>query len=257
MRKFIFATLAICTLLLGATWLHAEVKLIDPEYDFGLVRELSGKQKGSAHLVNYGPDTVVISDVRPSCGCTTADYTEGPILPGDTAVVNFAYDPYMRPGEISKNVKVYIQPSGERFVIKLFGRVLGTPETLSRNYPEECGPMRLSNNLVELKDVKPETGRHAFVRIVNQSMDTITPQWLIEDPALSINVAPPRLSPGEIGSIGIFLNSKFIDKAGDIEYIIPFTTAEDSTQFNLTLRANILPSDTVKNSSKNGTSRKR
>lgn len=246
MKKFTLFIFTAIAIIAGTAWLRGEVRLIDPDYDFGLVRELSGPQTGRAHIVNYGPDTVVISDVRPSCGCTTADYTDGPILPGDTAVVTFSYDPFMRPGDISKNVKVYIAPSGERFVIRLFGRVLGTSQTLSRNYPEECGPLRLSERLIELRDVKPQTGRHAFVRIVNQSMDTITPKWLIDDPALSLNVAPVRLAPGEIGSLGIFLNSKFTDKTGDVEYIIPITTLEDSTQFNLTLRANILPSDSVK-----------
>lgn len=229
----------------GAAWLHAEVKLIDPEYNFGVVPELDGIVSGKAHLVNYGPDTIFVSDVRPSCGCTTAEYSEEPIAPGDTAVIGFSYDPLKRPGDISKSVKVYVEPGRQRFIIRLGGRVVGSKYTLEKNYPVECGPMRLSERLIALNDVKPSTGRHAFIRVVNQSMDTITPEWDFDNPALSIGVIPERLAPGEIGSVGIYLNSRLEQRTGNVEYQIPFTTEKDSAVAVVTLRANIIPGDSI------------
>lgn len=244
-RKSSLIAFATAFLLGGAAWLHAEVKLIDPDYDFGIVRELSGIQSGKAHIVNYGPDTIQITGVRPSCGCTGADYADGPVAPGDTAVINFTYDPFRRPGSISKTVKVYAEPGGQRFVIRLGGRVVGTPQTLSRNYPVECGPLRLSESTIELRNVKPSTGRHAFIRMVNQSMDTITPVWDFDNPALSIAMSPERLAPGEIGSMGIYLNTRFEPRSGNVEYKIPISTAEDSVTTTVTLKANILQPDTL------------
>lgn len=240
-RKASLLTFFCAIIVAGGAWLHAEVKLIDPEYDFGIVRELSGIQSGKAHIVNYGPDTVAVSEVRPSCGCTGAEFNEGPLAPGDTAVINFTYDPFRRPGNISKTVKVYVEPGNQRFVIQLAGRVVGTAHTLSRNYPIECGPLRLSERLLELKDVKPSSGRHTFVRMVNQSMDTITPVIHNEYHNLTIDMTPSSLAPGEVGSIGIYLLSSPEQKPGVNEYIIPITTGQDSTTVDLTLRADIQP----------------
>lgn len=241
----IFSATAI---LCGAAWLHAEVRLIDPEYNFGLIKEVDGVAHGKARLVNDGPDTIEITSVRPSCGCTAADYTKGPILPGDTAEVTFSYNPLQRPGEISKSVKVYVSPGKQRYVIFLTGRVLGSSQTLARNYPIEAGPMRLSEKILEARDVKPNTGRHAFLRVVNQSMDTITPTWNFPDTVVSIQMTPKRLAPGEIGSIGLYFNSRFEPRRGNIEYQIPFSTLEDSTSTIVTLRANILPGESTSTS---------
>lgn len=47
-----------------------ETVLIDPEYDFGIIWESDGSVTGTAHVVNLGPDTTYVRDVRPSCGCT-------------------------------------------------------------------------------------------------------------------------------------------------------------------------------------------
>ncbi|MDE6558789.1 MAG: DUF1573 domain-containing protein, partial [Muribaculaceae bacterium] len=159
------------TLIAGAAFSHAEVKLLDPDYDFGIIRETDGEQTGIARLVNVGPEATYIRDVRPSCGCTGAAYNDNLLQPGDTTTVSFTYNPSGRPGKFNKTVKVYVGDGEERHVIRLSGRVVGSAKTLSRNYPIECGPLRLSERIVDLQNVKQATGRHAFIRIVNQSMD--------------------------------------------------------------------------------------
>ncbi len=256
-RKSTILAAAAAIGIVGTAWLHAEVRLIDPVYNFGTISELDGPQHGVARLVNYGPDTTEVTDVRPSCGCTSADFVPGPLAPGDTALIGFTYDPLNRPGDISKSVKVYVEPGQQRFVVRLAGRVVGSKATLSRDYPLECGPLRLSDSVIELKDVRPNTGRHSFVRLVNQSMDSITPVWIFDNPALSIASTPQKLAPGEIGSMGIYLNSRFEPRTGPVEYRIPITTlplyqTEADPKFGevrdtvfITLRANILPGDTV------------
>ncbi|MDE6272765.1 MAG: DUF1573 domain-containing protein [Muribaculaceae bacterium] len=256
-RKSSISAVVASAAVVGVAWLHAEVKLIDPIYNYGTISELAGPQHGTARLVNYGPDTIEMTDVRPSCGCTSADFIPGPLAPGDTAVIGFTYDPRNRPGDISKSVKVYIEPGQQRFIVRLAGRVVGSKATLSRDYPLECGPLRLSDRVIELKDVRPNTGRHSFVRLVNQSMDSITPVWIFDNPALSIASTPEKLAPGEIGSMGIFLNTRFEPRSGLVEYRIPVTTqplyqTEADPKFGeqrdtvvITLRANILPPDTI------------
>ena len=39
------------------------------EVDFGTIEEMSGRWQGSAELVNIGVDTVVITQIKSTCGC--------------------------------------------------------------------------------------------------------------------------------------------------------------------------------------------
>lgn len=229
----------------GVLMSRAEVKLLDPEYNFGVILETAGEQTGEARLVNTGTEPTFIRDVRPSCGCTGAEYDDQLLQPGDTTTVSFTYNPAGRPGKFAKTVKVYVGDGDERLIIRLSGRVVGSPKTLSRNYPVECGPLRLSERIVDLRDVKQYSGRHGFIRIVNQSLDTITPIIDATDPALSMDVAPRVIPPGEIASLGIFLNSRFEKHTGPVEYVVPFHAEGDSTSVDIIVRANILPSDSI------------
>ena len=209
--------------------IHATLKLLDPEYSFGTFREADGTKRGHARLVNVGDYPTTIADVRPSCGCTGAYYDDGVIAPGDTTIVSFDYNPTGRPGNFNKTVKVKEAGSNELQTIRLSGTVVGTPQTLSRNYPFEAGKIRLSTLNIDLNNVKSGAGRHAFVRIVNQSMDTVMPQWNNNDKALSINVTPTKLAPGQIATLGVYFNSKFESRTGEVDYIIPVHADNDTT----------------------------
>ncbi len=219
---------------------RGEIRWVNTEYDFGVMKEAAGRQTGYARFCNEGPDTTYISYVRPSCGCTDASFTEGLILPGDTATVTFTYNPEHRPGSFEKSVKVYIGPDKERHVVKIRGTVVGTPETLALQYPVEAGPIRLSSRLIDLGDVTVGMGRHAFVTMVNQSMDSITPQLIVPQ-VLSADLTPSDLGPGDLGTLGIYINSggAASSQTGERQFAVPLIISGDTTQ--ILLRAHFLP----------------
>ena len=229
------AVLTISAASLGAA---AAVRWLETDYDFGVMKESAGRQTGFARFINEGPDTTFIAYVRPSCGCTDADWTREPLAPGDTASVSFTYNPVGRPGMFEKTVKVYVGPEKERHVIRIRGTVVGTPETLALHYPIDCGSLRLSQRLFDLGDVRLGTGRHVFLQMVNVTMDSITPSW--ENPkGLSVDVTPRTLGPGDTATMGTYLNSSS-DAAviGDREWLIPLKA--DSCITDITLRAKLI-----------------
>ncbi len=232
--------IAVMTLLLACGIAGGKTRLIDPTYDFGVVRELDGSVTGHAHVVNDGPDTTYVRDVRPSCGCTGAQYFQDPIAPGDTTEISFTYNPVGRPGTISKTVKIYIGDSDERHIVKLTGRVVGSRETLRWKYPVDCGWMALSDSVVDLGQIRENSGRHAFLRIVNLTTDTIAPKFSNTSKALSIDVTPERLLPGDLGTLGIYLNTKFTDTLGNVDYRVPIWADGDTVRTEVSIRARIV-----------------
>lgn len=217
----------------------SSLRWIEQDYDFGLMQEVAGRKTGFARFVNEGPDSTWIDYVRPSCGCTDADFTKGVIAPGDTAIVSFTYNPVGRPGIFEKTVKVYVGPDKKRHVIKIRGTVLGSNETLSALYPVDCSPLRLSTRLIDLGKVNVGTGRHVFVTMVNASTDSITPAWQPQE-GMSIDVTPKTLGPGDIATMGIYLNSTgaATSQVGEKTFLIPFEA--DSCRTEIAIRAEFI-----------------
>lgn len=68
---------------------------------------------------NTGTAPLIISNVRPSCGCTVADYTKNPVAPGESGYVKATYNAKAI-GAFSKSVTITANVEGgaERLTIK-------------------------------------------------------------------------------------------------------------------------------------------
>ncbi len=72
---------------------------------------------------NVGDKPLIISRVQPSCGCTSPEFSQDPILPGKTGKIKIHYDTN-RVGEFQKLIEVYSNdPVNSRSVIYIKGNV--------------------------------------------------------------------------------------------------------------------------------------
>lgn len=235
-------SLAIAALLPLAA--SAQLEWLATDYDFGTMKEIAGPKTGSVRFVNRGDKPVVINQVRPSCGCTGSDYTEGQIAPGDTATVSFTYNPKGRPGRFEKTVKVYVGEDNERTTIKIRGTVIGAPETLQTSYPVEVGPLRLSQRILTAGDVRYGTARHLFLQGYNQSPDTIYPVWNHPAKSLSIGISSRAVAPGDGVTFSVYFNTREGELPGTVSYpieIIADSTASEPAVADVEFRANVVP----------------
>lgn len=76
---------------------------------------------------NTTKQTILITNVKASCGCTATNYTKTPIKPGESATVTATYNA-ANPGSFSKNVTVTTNDSDVSKVLTIKGKVL-SPET--------------------------------------------------------------------------------------------------------------------------------
>ncbi len=221
---------------------NAEIIWLEKEYDFGLIKEEAGPQTGSVRLVNTGPEEIAITGARPSCGCTGVAYPEDPIAPGDTVNFSFTYNPIGRPGRFNKTIRVYVGDS-DMFTIRIFGNVLGTPESLSSMYPIEAGPLRLSNRDIPAGEVTYGSTRHFFINGYNQTSDTIRPHWICDNPALSVSSSEAAVAPGDIVTFSFYFNSRDEEEMGPLT--IPVTMYADgnadSPETIINFIANVTP----------------
>lgn len=83
-----------------------EIKFENTTYDFGKIKEEGGKVTGRFIFTNVGNEPLELTNVRPGCGCTAANYSKGAIAPGEQGFIEATYNPYNRPGAFNKNIRV-------------------------------------------------------------------------------------------------------------------------------------------------------
>lgn len=70
---------------------QAKIEIKDAKKSFGFVKK-GEIVKVDYTIKNVGTEPLIISDVEISCSCTTADYTEKPIPPGQSTTVTIIFD---------------------------------------------------------------------------------------------------------------------------------------------------------------------
>ena len=72
-----------------------------------------GKMKKGDHvehiyeMTNTGKNPLIISQVKPGCGCTVPDYTKDPILPGQKGKITLKFDSSDFDGMVNKQAEVF------------------------------------------------------------------------------------------------------------------------------------------------------
>lgn len=96
---------------------ESKVEWLSPTtHDFGDIAPKNAIEH-QFHFKNISGQPFVIDNVRASCGCTAADWSEAPIPADSTAFIKVTYDANDQ-GFFRKYVKVYF--SGQRKAEKLF-----------------------------------------------------------------------------------------------------------------------------------------
>jgi len=91
-------------------------------WDYGTVKNGADGQKFFT-VTNTGDKPLIISKVQPSCGCTTPDWSQDPIMPGKSTKIKVVYDT-KRTGAFQKLIEVYSNdPQNSRSVIYIKGTV--------------------------------------------------------------------------------------------------------------------------------------
>lgn len=98
--------------------------------DFGKI-SMGEKVKITFNCTNTGPRPLYISDVRPGCGCTLAEYTKEPIPPGGEGKVVAEFDSNKsHPGTVRKTVFVRTNTKVDRSTYLIFsGEILESDST--------------------------------------------------------------------------------------------------------------------------------
>jgi hypothetical protein len=83
------------------------VAFSESDFQFGKIKK--GQQVEHIYEVtNTGKNPLIISQVKPGCGCTAPDYTKEPIMPNKTGKITLKFDSSNFDGIVNKQADVYM-----------------------------------------------------------------------------------------------------------------------------------------------------
>lgn len=132
---------------INSTHKNPIIKFEKMTHDFGTIKEEKGPDTCVFKFKNVGKSDLLILSVRPSCGCTTSDYTKDPVKPGATGFIKAIYNPSSRPGAFTKSIAVVTNDSvNQNLSLFIKGNVLERPKLKEDLYPVQQGALRFLTN---------------------------------------------------------------------------------------------------------------
>ncbi len=103
----------------------AEFKFVSEKYDFGKIPQ--GKPvTTNFEYTNIGEEPLILTEVRPTCGCTIADYTKTPVKKGQKGTIKITYNAAVV-GGFTKSIVVTSNAKTPQKIITIMGEVLAPP----------------------------------------------------------------------------------------------------------------------------------
>ena len=158
-------------------------------------------------LTNHGSRHVVIKEVLPDCGCTSADYPRHSIASGETFTVTLTYDARQL-GHFVKQAAVCYTHSDEPVWLVMRGVVQRDWVDYSKTYPHRFGQLLTDADNIEFDDVNKGDRPQAEIHLLNSSEKPMSPRLLHLPSYLEADVQPPLLPAGESGVIRLTLDTE-------------------------------------------------
>jgi hypothetical protein len=109
------------------------IQWLDTAVDFG-TKQMGGIVNITFRCKNTGDKPLYLYDVRPSCGCTVADYTKEPIAPGKEGKVEAQFDSKKsHPGDVHKTI--FVSSNNSNYAprsLKFFGVLTSADSTTAK-----------------------------------------------------------------------------------------------------------------------------
>ena len=104
-------------------------------YDFGEVA-MGEKILYKFTFKNTGEQPLRVTHVKPSCGCTTPDWTREAIAPGEEGFVEVQFDTNGKKGAQNKSVTLFLNTETQRKVLRFKG-IVTEPKAVSPSDSDE------------------------------------------------------------------------------------------------------------------------
>ena len=181
-----------------------------PKFDLGDVPNFA-PTKHQLKIKNMGTDTLILSSVDASCGCTTVILADNHLLPNDSTDLFMTFDAKRFSGQVQKSISMVTNDSLNRFVDLLFTANVISVLELNPEYLflRTAKDSTANQNLV----IKNITSEEIIVSSISSTSDLLTAKLSKEsmkpNEEVTLNAVFKPNSPGIVnGNIDLKTNHK-------------------------------------------------
>lgn len=208
--------------------LSEDIKFDGKIHDFGTIDELDGPVEHEFIFTNVSPDTILIKNVKASCGCTTPGWTTTPVLPGENGFVKAKYNPINRPGAFNKFLTIKVE--GKEHPLRLFikGVVSPKPGDIRTDLPVKSGQLRTLYRSLNLGRIYTRDTAAQFTYDLYNDGDTVLKfkDEILSPGHIVASVKPQELQPEAKGKLILRYNAKQLNDVGFRTDNVTFYTYE-------------------------------
>jgi hypothetical protein len=152
---------------------QGKVKFVKNSHYFGDLKEEDGTAEIIFPFENIGISSVILDQVKTSCGCTTPVYSRDSIAPGSQGFVKVKYNPLNRPGSFKKQIVVMSSGANKIHTLTISGRVIPRPKGPRDFYPFDEGNLRFRTNHLTYGRIYKDEEKTLSTIIYNEGERTI------------------------------------------------------------------------------------
>lgn len=218
---------------LASAGFSQRVKFSTLLHDYGTLREEAGPVKTQFEFKNISKDTILITEAKPSCGCTTPVFSKDPVPPGKKGSLTAEFNPEGRPGEFLKTISISIKKwpedilaNAEVQVLEIKGNVTPRPKELAEAFPVKMGKIRMTGTYISFDSLFTNAHKKMRVILFNESAEPIMLKRS-EGPAY-ITVAPQEalIKPNDSLALSIDIDGAAAEDWGNVYYPLRLFTDE-------------------------------
>lgn len=211
------SSILLCCLLFSVTAMSqkAVISFDKKSHDFGKIKEQDGKVTHVFEFTNKGTAPLVVSNAKPSCGCTTPSWTKEPVEPGKKGTITATYNPAGRPGSFNKTITITSNSENETDYLTISGEVIPDPAAQKasstpahKTYLITMGDLQLSAKGGPFGTVTKGAGSTLDIDVKNNGKQDLSLALEGIPAHITATIKPEVLKPGQEGKLSFVLDSK-------------------------------------------------
>jgi Protein of unknown function (DUF1573) len=211
------SSIFVCCLLFALTAMSQKAILsFDKKtHDFGKVKEQDGKITYVFEFTNKGTAPLVVSNAKPSCGCTTPSWTKEPVEAGKKGTITVTYNPAGRPGAFTKTITITSNSENETDYLTITGEVIPDPSAQKapvspgqKSYLTTMGDLQLTAKGGTFGNIAKGSTATLDLDVKNNGKQDIAISFDNVPSHITASSKPETLKPGQEGKLSFVLDSK-------------------------------------------------
>jgi len=187
MKKFVLYALIFLSLIASTVFAQPKLEIVGGDtYNWGEIRGNKNVLKAKVQLKNAGTDTLIINNVKATCGCTTAPLDKKELGPGEIGTLDITLRIAGRSNNVSKTIRI---KSNDKSTPE---KVLWLKCTIIRD-------LQITQSYLSFQEMTVGYDKEAKISIKNNSKEIIKlSDFAIEPANLKINLkGMVNIKPGK------------------------------------------------------------